>query len=159
MILENDTEAMLVARTGRFARRAGRRPRILLAAIRQGVSVPEIKAMASRLADFGFDVDINPKANIPEAMAVSAVENDAHVVGLLGLPAKNKTWLERFLNALATEGEHKTLTVVWTTVTTPHHAQFKGAFGSNFLVFGPETDTTTCADMILSVLSKSRAEA
>src|SRR5690606_12367601 len=68
-----------------FARREGRRPRILVAKMGQDGHDRGQKVIASALADLGFDVDIGPLFQTPEETARQAVENDVHVVGVSSL--------------------------------------------------------------------------
>ena len=76
----------LRARVGDFVERYGRRPRILVAGLEQDGDRrdDEFRAAASVYADLGFDVDIGPLFQGPEAIAKMAVENDAHGVLAFG---------------------------------------------------------------------------
>ena len=75
----------------RFEQWQGRRPRILVAKIGQDGHDRGQKVVASAFADFGFDVDIGPLFQTPEEVALQAVDNDVHVVGVSSLAAGHLT--------------------------------------------------------------------
>jgi methylmalonyl-CoA mutase len=64
-----------------FAEADGRRPRILVVGFGAENSA---RAMAAGFAELGFDVDLAPRAQTPDAAARQAIENDVHVVGVSG---------------------------------------------------------------------------
>ncbi len=66
-----------------FAIENGRRPRILLAEVKDSQETRDIRVMALGFADAGFDVDISPQGMTLKSIARMAVENDVHGVGLL----------------------------------------------------------------------------
>src|SRR5690606_31003909 len=65
-----------------FARKEGRRPRILVAKMGQDGHDRGMKVIASGFADLGFDVDIAPLFQTPDEVARQAMENDVHVIGI-----------------------------------------------------------------------------
>ena len=75
------------ARVDDFARRAGRRPRILVAKVGQDGHDRGQKVIATGFADLGFDVDVGPLFATPAEVARQAVEADVHVVGVSSLAA------------------------------------------------------------------------
>ena len=74
-----------------FARRRGRRPRILVAKVGQDGHDRGQKVIATAFADLGFDVDIGPLFATPAEVARQAVEADVHVVGVSSLAAGHMT--------------------------------------------------------------------
>ncbi|HCX14947.1 MAG TPA: methylmalonyl-CoA mutase, partial [Rhodospirillaceae bacterium] len=74
-----------------FAKKEGRRPRILVAKMGQDGHDRGQKVIASAFADLGFDVDIGPLFQTPQEAAKQAVENDVHVVGASSLAAGHLT--------------------------------------------------------------------
>ena len=70
-----------------FARRRGRRPRILVAKVGQDGHDRGQKVIATAFADLGFDVDIGPLFATPAEVARQAAEADVHVVGVSSLAA------------------------------------------------------------------------
>ncbi|MBU3951323.1 MAG: hypothetical protein KKF12_06070 [Proteobacteria bacterium] len=79
-IYQREALIELQKRTKAFKRKTGRRPRILLS----GKDETQMKALAIVYSDAGFDVDISPVCVTPELVARMAVDNDVHVVGLVG---------------------------------------------------------------------------
>lgn len=76
-------DARLQAKTLDFARKNGRRPRVLLAELGENKNTRNIKIMALGFANAGFDVDISPPGKDLKRIAKMAVENDVHCVGLI----------------------------------------------------------------------------
>jgi methylmalonyl-CoA mutase len=74
-----------------FAKKEGRRPRILVAKMGQDGHDRGQKVIASAFADLGFDVDIGPLFQTPAEAAKQAVENDVHIVGASSLAAGHLT--------------------------------------------------------------------
>jgi methylmalonyl-CoA mutase len=91
-------------RTAEFKKRAGRRPRILIADFSTSGKNRNIKILASALADMGFDVDISPSFQPPEKVAKMAVENDVHIIGLSGAEDGYDTLVASLIGTLDKEG-------------------------------------------------------
>ncbi|TAE61257.1 MAG: methylmalonyl-CoA mutase, partial [Bacteroidetes bacterium] len=64
-----------------FAKKEGRRPRIMIAKMGQDGHDRGAKVVATGYADVGFDVDIGPLFQTPAEAAKQAVENDVHILG------------------------------------------------------------------------------
>ena len=84
-----------------FARRRGRRPRILVAKVGQDGHDRGQKVVATAFADLGFDVDIGPLFATPAEVARQAVEADVHVVGVSSLAAGHLTLVPKLRDELA----------------------------------------------------------
>ena len=84
-----------------FARRRGRRPRILVAKVGQDGHDRGQKVVATAFADLGFDVDIGPLFATPAEVARQAVEADVHVVGVSSLAAGHLTLVPELRDELA----------------------------------------------------------
>ncbi|PIV63088.1 MAG: methylmalonyl-CoA mutase, partial [Bacteroidetes bacterium CG02_land_8_20_14_3_00_31_25] len=69
----------------KFAKKEGRRPRIMIAKMGQDGHDRGAKVVATAYADMGFDVDIGPLFQTPEEAAKQAVENDVHILGISSL--------------------------------------------------------------------------
>jgi len=74
-----------------FAKKEGRRPRILVAKMGQDGHDRGAKIIATSFADLGFDVDIGPLFQTPDEVAKQAMENDVHILGISSLAAGHKT--------------------------------------------------------------------
>jgi methylmalonyl-CoA mutase len=81
----------LASLTEEFAKKEGRRPRIMIAKMGQDGHDRGAKVVATGYADCGFDVDMGPLFQTPEEAAREAVENDVHVIGVSSLAAGHKT--------------------------------------------------------------------
>ena len=87
-----------------FARRRGRRPRILVAKVGQDGHDRGQKVIATAFADLGFDVDIGPLFATPAEVARQAVEADVHVVGVSSLAAGHLTLVPQLRDELVAVG-------------------------------------------------------
>lgn len=81
------TAEYIQVQTEDFAIIEGRRPRILIADIENTHSKDTTKQLATILADFGFDIDIEALNRSPETIAQDAIDNDVHVICLRSNPA------------------------------------------------------------------------
>ena len=70
--------------TDAFAKKEGRRPRIMVAKMGQDGHDRGAKVVATGYADCGFDVDMGPLFQTPAEAARQAVENDVDIVGAPG---------------------------------------------------------------------------
>jgi len=68
-----------------FARKEGRRPRILLTQMGWDDRRLKAKSISAEYAEIGFDVDIGPRFQNPAEAAKHAVENDVHVIEIYDL--------------------------------------------------------------------------
>src|SRR5690606_22774946 len=118
---EREVLDRLQERVEAFARREGRRPRILVAKMGQDGHDRGQKVIASALADLGFDVDIGPLFQSPEETARQAVENDVHVVGVSSLAAGHLTLVPKLREALAELGRPDILVVVGGVIPPQDH--------------------------------------
>ncbi|MCL4169721.1 UNVERIFIED_CONTAM: hypothetical protein GTU68_021910, partial [Idotea baltica] len=99
------------SQSDKFAELAGRRPRILVAKIGQDGHDRGAKVIATGFADIGFDVDIGPLFQTPKEVAMQAIENDVHVVGVSSLAAGHKTLIPALINELKTLGRDDIMVV------------------------------------------------
>ncbi len=90
--------------TEEFAKKEGRRPRIMVAKMGQDGHDRGAKVVATGYADCGFDVDMGPLFQTPEETARQAVENDVDIVGASSLAAGHKTLIPQLIEELAKLG-------------------------------------------------------
>ena len=83
--------------TEEFAKKEGRRPRVMIAKMGQDGHDRGAKVVATGFADCGFDVDMGPLFQTPEEAAREAVENDVHAVGVSSLAAGHKTLIPQII--------------------------------------------------------------
>jgi methylmalonyl-CoA mutase len=137
--------------TDEFARKQGRRPRILIAKMGQDGHDRGAKVIATAYADLGFDVDIGPLFQQPEEAARMASENDVHVVGISSLAGGHKTLLVQLVEELRKIGRPDIMVVVG-GVIPPQDYDFLKKNGAA-AVFGPGTRIPDAAREILTRLS------
>jgi methylmalonyl-CoA mutase len=134
----------------RFASLAGRRPRILVAKIGQDGHDRGAKIIATGFADIGFDVDIGPLFSTPSEVAMQAVENDVHVVGISSLAAGHKTLVPELIGELKKLGREDIMVVCGGVIPRQDHEflYHAGVLG----IYGPGTVIAEAAREILEIL-------
>ena len=138
------------ARTDEFARRRGRRPRILVAKMGQDGHDRGQKVIATAFADLGFDVDVGPLFATPAEVARQAAEADVHVVGVSSLAAGHLALVPELFGELAALGRDD-ITVVVGGVVPPGDIETLTEMGVA-AVFGPGTVIAAAAANLLDRL-------
>lgn len=133
--------------TGVFADLQGRRPRILVAKIGQDGHDRGAKVIATAFADMGFDVDIGPLFQTPGEVALQAVENDVHILGVSTLAGGHKAFLPELIAALREMGREDIRVVAGGVIPRKDYAFLRKAGVSG--IFGPGTPVTDAASRIL----------
>lgn len=136
--------------TDEFARREGRRPRIMIAKMGQDGHDRGAKVVATGYADCGFDVDMGPLFQTPAEAARQAVENDVHVLGVSSLAAGHKTLVPQVIEELKRLGRPD-IVVIAGGVIPPQDYDFLYRAGVA-AIFGPGTSVTKSACEIMQVL-------
>ncbi|HUD48428.1 MAG TPA: methylmalonyl-CoA mutase [Candidatus Baltobacteraceae bacterium] len=137
--------------TDEFARKQGRRPRILIAKMGQDGHDRGAKVIATAYADLGFDVDIGPLFQQPDEAARMASENDVHIIGISSLAGGHRTLLVQLVEELGKIGRSDIMVVVG-GVIPPQDYDFLKKNGAT-AVFGPGTCLPDAAKEILTQLS------
>ncbi len=146
---ENFKQARLAA--DEFARRAGRRPRIMVAKLGQDGHDRGAKVIATSFADLGWDVDIGPLFQTPQEAALQAAENDVHILGISSLAAGHKVLVPETIQALKDIGRGD-IGVVAGGIIPEHDYDF--LFQSGVMaIFGPGTVIADAAIKLLEILS------
>jgi methylmalonyl-CoA mutase len=133
-----------------FAKREGRRPRILIAKAGQDGHDRGAKVIATAFADIGFDVDVGPLFATPAEVAQNAVENDVHIVGISTLAAAHKTIIPAVVAELNKQGRADIRVIVGGVIPQQDY-EFLYRAGA-MAVFGPGTSIPQCAQQILAIL-------
>jgi methylmalonyl-CoA mutase len=133
-----------------FAKKEGRRPRIMIAKMGQDGHDRGAKVVATGYADVGFDVDIGPLFQTPQEAAKQAVENDVHILGVSSLAAGHKTLVPQVIEELKKYGREDIMVIVGGVIPAQDY-QFLFDFGA-VAVFGPGTKISEAAISILEVL-------
>lgn len=133
-----------------FAKKEGRRPRIMIAKMGQDGHDRGAKVVATGYADVGFDVDIGPLFQTPQEAAKQAVENDVHILGVSSLAAGHKTLVPQVIEELKKYGREDIMVIVGGVIPSQDY-QFLFDAGA-VAVFGPGTKISDAAISILEVL-------
>lgn len=133
-----------------FAKKEGRRPRIMIAKMGQDGHDRGAKVVATGYADVGFDVDIGPLFQTPKEAAKQAVENDVHILGVSSLAAGHKTLVPQVIEELKKYGREDIMVIVGGVIPAQ---DYKFLFDAGAVaVFGPGTKISDAAITILEVL-------
>ena len=138
------------ALTDQFARKEGRRPRIMVAKMGRDGHDRGAKVIATGYADCGFDVDMGPLFQTPAEAARQAVENDVHVLGVSSLAAGHKTLVPQVVEELKRLGRPD-IVVIAGGVIPPQDYDFLYKAGVA-AIFGPGTRVTKSACDIMHIL-------
>jgi methylmalonyl-CoA mutase len=133
-----------------FAKKEGRRPRIMIAKMGQDGHDRGAKVVATGYADVGFDVDIGPLFQTPAEAAKQAIENDVHILGVSSLAAGHKTLVPQVIEELKKYGREDIMVIVGGVIPAQDY-QFLFDAGA-VAVFGPGTKISEAAISILEVL-------
>ncbi|MFA7105145.1 MAG: cobalamin-dependent protein, partial [Dysgonamonadaceae bacterium] len=150
---ESKTDAMLDearALTDKFAKKEGRRPRIMVAKMGQDGHDRGAKVVATGYADCGFDVDMGPLFQTPAEAARQAVENDVHVLGVSSLAAGHKTLIPQVIEELK-KLDRPDIIVIAGGVIPAQDYDFLYKVGVA-AIFGPGTSVTKSACDIMNIL-------
>lgn len=133
-----------------FAKKEGRRPRIMIAKMGQDGHDRGAKVVATGYADVGFDVDIGPLFQTPAEAAKQAVENDVHILGVSSLAAGHKTLVPQVIEELKKYGREDIMVIVGGVIPAQDYQYLFDA--GAVAVFGPGTKISDAAISILEVL-------
>lgn len=146
----NETFKKALAMTDAFAKKEGRRPRIMIAKMGQDGHDRGAKVVATGYADLGFDVDMGPLFQTPAEAAKEAVENDVHIVGVSSLAAGHKTLVPQIIEELKKLGRPDILVTVG-GVIPPQDYDFLYKAGA-CAIFGPGTVIAESAIKMLEIM-------
>uniref|UniRef100_A0A7S3YXM7 methylmalonyl-CoA mutase n=1 Tax=Lotharella globosa TaxID=91324 RepID=A0A7S3YXM7_9EUKA len=131
----------VLKRTEQFFKKAGRRPRMLVAKMGQDGHDRGAKVVASGFADLGFDVDIGPLFQTPGEVVRQAVDADVHVVGVSSQAAGHKTLVPALVSELKKAGAEDMLVVCGGVIP---HQDYDFLYKAGVAcVFGPGTRLPT----------------
>ena len=133
-----------------FAKKEGRRPRIMVAKMGQDGHDRGAKVVATSFADLGFDVDMGPLFQTPKEAARQAVENDVHILGVSSLAAGHKTLVPAVMEALKELGREDIMVIVGGVIPAQDYEFLynQGVAG----IFGPGTPIAKAAGAILHLM-------
>ena len=136
--------------TEEFAKREGRRPRIMIAKMGQDGHDRGAKVVATGYADCGFDVDMGPLFQTPAESARQAVENDVDALGVSSLAAGHKTLIPAVIEELKKLGrEDIVVTAGGVIPVNDYDFLYKAGVAA---IFGPGTPVTYSAVELMKIL-------
>jgi len=138
--------------TEKFAKKEGRRPRIMIAKMGQDGHDRGAKVVATGYADCGFDVDMGPLFQTPAEAAKQAVENDVHILGVSSLAAGHKTLIPQVIAELKKLGREDIIVIAGGVIPAQDYDfLYKAGVAA---IFGPGSPVTSAAVTILEILLK-----
>ena len=136
--------------TEEFAKKEGRRPRIMIAKMGQDGHDRGAKVVATGYADCGFDVDMGPLFQTPAEAAKQAVENDVHVLGVSSLAAGHKTLVPQVIEELKKLGREDIVVIAGGVIPAQDYDfLYKAGVAA---IFGPGSSVAKSASQILDIL-------
>ena len=133
-----------------FAKKHGRRPRMLVIKMGQDGHDRGAKIIATAFADMGFDIDIGPMFQTPEEAARQAIENDVHIIGVSTQAAAHLTLVPQLITALEAQRANEVLVICGGVIPPNDYAHLKAAGVS--AIFGPGTNIPEAAREVLSLV-------
>lgn len=142
----------ILERVSNFAKREGRRPRVLVVKLGQDGHDRGAKVIATGLADLGFDIDMGTMFQTPEEAAKQAIENDVHIIGVSSQAAAHKTLVPDLVSVLKKLNADYIKVVVGGIIPQQDYEFLTkaGAVG----IFGPGTPIPEAATKILDILEQ-----
>jgi len=136
--------------TEKFAKKEGRRPRIMIAKMGQDGHDRGAKVVATGYADCGFDVDMGPLFQTPAEAAKQAVENDVNVLGVSSLAAGHKTLIPQVMDELKKLGREDIIVIAGGVIPAQDYDYlYKAGVAA---IFGPGSPVAKAACTILEIL-------
>lgn len=136
--------------TEQFAKKEGRRPRIMIAKMGQDGHDRGAKVVATGYADCGFDVDMGPLFQTPAEAAKQAVENDVHVMGISSLAAGHKTLVPQVIAELKALGREDIIVIAGGVIPAQDYDfLYKAGVAA---IFGPGSPVAKAACTIMEIL-------
>jgi methylmalonyl-CoA mutase len=136
--------------TEKFAKKEGRRPRIMIAKMGQDGHDRGAKVVATGYADCGFDVDMGPLFQTPAEAAKQAVENDVHVLGVSSLAAGHKTLVPQVIEELGKLGREDIIVIAGGVIPAQDYDYlYKAGVAA---IFGPGSPVAKAACTIMEIL-------
>ena len=142
--------------TEEFAKKEGRRPRVMIAKMGQDGHDRGAKVVATGFADCGFDVDMGPLFQTPEEAAREAVENDVHAVGVSSLAAGHKTLIPQIIAELKRLDREDILVFAGGVIPAQDYDFLYKA--GVMAIFGPGTSVAKSACQVMELLLEAEEE-
>ncbi len=138
------------AMTDEFAKKEGRRPRIMVAKMGQDGHDRGAKVVATGYADCGFAVDMGPLFQTPAEAARQAVENDVDIVGASSLAAGHKTLVPQLIEELKKLGREDIMVIAGGVIPAQdYECLYEAGVAA---IFGPGTPVPYSACEMMKIL-------
>jgi methylmalonyl-CoA mutase len=149
--MKNNEDVQLARKTSdEFAKKNGRRPRIMIVKLGQDGHDRGAKVVATSFADIGFDVDLGPLFQTPDEAAKQAMENDVHILGISSLAAGHKRLVPETIAALKKIDREDIIVVVGGVIPQKDYEfLFEQGVAA---VFGPGTNIAQAAKTLLELM-------
>ena len=141
-------------KVGAFEKKAGRKPRILVAKMGQDGHDRGQKVIATAFADLGFDVTVGAMFQTPDEIAGLAADNDVDIVGASSLAAGHLTLVPELRDALKKLGRANTMIVAGGVIPPDDFAAVLEAGATE--IFPPGTVIPEAAERLLDRLLEPR---
>ncbi len=145
--------AGLTGETAEFARKTGRRPRMLVVKLGQDGHDRGAKTIATAFADIGFDVDIGPLFQTPEEAVRQAMENDVHLIGISTQAGGHRTLVPGVMKALRQAGCTDIKVICGGVIPPDDYAVLRDEGVA--AIFGPGANILEAADKVLEILKSN----
>jgi methylmalonyl-CoA mutase len=136
-----------------FAKKEGRRPRVLLAKLGQDGHDRGMKVVATGLADLGFDVELGPMFAMASEVVRQAVNSDAHIVGVSSLAAGHRTLVPELIKLLKDAGQDAAVVAGGVIPPQDFDELYQAGVAA---IFPPGSRITDAARTLLDVLAKRK---
>ena len=136
--------------TDLFAKKHGRRPRIMVAKMGQDGHDRGAKVVATGYADCGYDVDMGPLFQTPEESARQAVENDVDILGVSSLAAGHKTLIPAVIEELKKLGREDIMVTAGGVIPVQDYDFLYQAGVA--AIFGPGTSVMKSAIAMMKIM-------
>jgi len=149
---DNEKFQSVIKRVEEFAKKEGRRPRMLVAKMGQDGHDRGAKVISTSFADMGFDIDVAPLFQTPAEVAKQSIENDVHIIGVSSQAAGHKTLIPELVEILKKENASDILIIAGGVIPAQDY-DFLYQHGVA-AIFGPGTVIPDAAAKILDILEK-----
>ncbi|GGB08620.1 methylmalonyl-CoA mutase [Brucella endophytica] len=146
----NKAAERVLEKVAAFEKRAGERPRLLIAKMGQDGHDRGQKVIATAFGDLGFDVTVGAMFQTPEEVADLAVKSRAHILGVSSLAAGHLTLVPELKAALKGRGGDHILIVVGGVIPPQDHEAVRQAGATD--IFPPGTVLGEAAERLMDAL-------
>jgi len=142
----------IIRQTEEFAKKEGRKPRILVAKMGQDGHDRGAKVIASAFADMGFEVDVGPLFATPAEVAKHGIDNNVHIIGVSSHTAGHKTLVPQLISELAKQGGGNIIVICGGVIPQQDYDFLINAGAA--AIFGPGTNIPEAAEKVLRIIQR-----